>query len=197
MHTNERIGRGLLLTLAGVLCLRASNACAVQPGTTTAAGVAPYAHGICVQLDPTHQKVRFGQTFNIQVRIPVASQSNPVVTAKVALAFDSKRLEVVKITGGGPLGAQVVSTFSNALGRIDYLRTSSGGERAQSPFTLATITLKARQGLAGAPGTLQRNWPTMITYRPDTYVHINKPSGLFPVSNCNGHKRPATVNVSW
>jgi len=99
-----------------------------------------------ISVSPATTEVSVGDSFTIDIVIDPGAES--VDSAQAYLEFDPSVLEVQQITGSGVLPTELLSNYNNTLGQIAY-SAATFGTAASSPFTLATVQMRALTESAG------------------------------------------------
>lgn len=114
----------------------------------TATPILRHTTGIALLAEP--DRIAAGQQFRLRIVVQ-AGESNPVDTVQVYLFFDPAIFEAAAVAAGPDLEIPLQSRVDNNWGRI-YYAAGTTGKAMTAPFTLATVTFRARAA-TGAPGT--------------------------------------------
>ena len=95
-------------------------------------------------------RITAGQQLRLRIVVQ-AGETNPVDTVQVYLFFDPAIFEAAAVAAGSDLEIPLQSRVDNNRGRMDYAAGTTG-KAMTSPFTLATVTFRARAA-TGEPGT--------------------------------------------
>jgi len=130
------VGRHLLLGLALVgASVFAGGFLQTQAGALAAPAETDT---VTVAIWPVSQNVGVGQPFTVEVRI---SGNAAVVAADLRITFDASRVEVSRVTRGGPL--DLLADQSNLPGGVIWMGAGNLGLPVAPPFTLLTIQGRA------------------------------------------------------
>jgi PKD repeat protein len=129
--------------------------------TTVNSGVTPLSleaesatvqiRGLVVSIEPPSRTVCAGDTFTLGVKVEARAQQLDGVQAYVD--FDPVHLQATEMNGGGVLPTEMLSSYDNVSGHINYAAADETGT-VSGTFTLATITFHAVTETAGAPTLL-------------------------------------------
>ncbi len=175
----------LFLILALTACnipqpVKSTSTTVVQASSTATAltveGAATYG------LQPSTLSVAPGETFDLQVVVEAGEQKIDV--AQASLNFDPLVLEVVSISPGIGLPTELINSYDNSQGIIDYAHGAlPPAEPISGTFTLTTITFKANAEATG----------TEISFVTD----LPRQSGIFYLGNsvASGDPDSAVITV--
>jgi parallel beta-helix repeat protein len=104
---------------------------------------------VSMMLKPPTTTAYVGGT--VQLAITIRSGQQPVDRAEAHLDFDPTVLQVVSLTGGSALPAELQNAYDNGVGTVDYDAELLTGDPPSGTFTLATVTFRA---LTETPGTV-------------------------------------------
>lgn len=101
-----------------------------------------YAASVELELMPVTQTVEAGRSFNLDIQVKCSGQEIDGVDAH--LDFNPAYLEVQSVEGGNRLEFELINTFDNSQGTIQYSAGTIKPPYPSDTFILASITFKAR-----------------------------------------------------
>ena len=154
----------------------------VKPGSET--GESSYG------LQPSTKTVAPGATFELKVE--VLSGNQKIDVAQASLNFDPEIFEVVSITPGVGLPTELINSFDNSQGIVDYAHGAlPPAEPISGTFTLTTIVFKAKKVSPGSEIRFVMDLPRQsgIFYQGNSVAGSAPTSAIISVSEIAGSEK--------